>query len=68
MATEKEALKPKEIKVESSIPGYAHTRISGSCGQDVTVEDIEKKFYHSYFGGRNAWVRDGKFGVITHTD
>ena len=59
---------PKEIKVESSVPWYAHTRISGSCGPDVTVQDIVDRFYDSYCGGRDAWVRDGKFGVVRHDD
>jgi len=57
-----------QITIESSTQGYCHTQIYGSCSQDVTVHDIEERFYDPYFGGRNAWVRDGKFGVIVHND
>jgi len=57
-----------QITIGSSVQGYCHTRISGSCSEDVTVSDIEERFYDPYFGGRNAWVRDGKFGVIVHND
>jgi uncharacterized protein YceK len=46
--------------------GYNHDRLSGTCGSDVTVKDIEAKFYHSYFGGRDAWVRDGQWGCVVH--
>lgn len=48
--------------------GYAHTRLSGTCGPDVTVKDIQAKFYHPYFGGREAWVRNGHWGCVVHTD
>ena len=58
----------KWMQVESSINGYAHTTISGRCGPDVTREDVEARFYHSYFGGRGAWVKDGRFGCVIHTD
>ena len=60
----------EEIKftVESSQCGYAHTRISGTYTGPATVKDVEKRFYHSYFGGRDAWCRDGRFGVVVHTD
>ena len=61
-------MEDKEIKVISHIPGYAHTKYSGTCGKDVTVQDIKDKFYHSYFGGRGAWVRDGKWEAISHND
>jgi len=57
-----------QITIESSHQGHCHTQIYGSCSQDVTVQDIEQRFYDPYFGGRNAWVRDGKFGVIVHND
>lgn len=58
----KEASPPeaKRISITDSQRGYAHTQYYGTCGPDVTVEDIKKSIYHSYFGGRNAWVRDGK--------
>ena len=58
----------KWTKVTKSYPGYKHTQIYGECGKDVTVEDIKKQYYHPYFGGRNAWISDGKFGVIMHDD
>lgn len=49
-------------------PGYAHVRIQGTCAADATVEEVRKAFYHDYFGGRDAWVSDGRFGVVVHTD
>jgi hypothetical protein len=58
----------KHIEVTWSEPGYAHTKMGGTCGPDVTVEDIEKRFYHDYFGGRGAWVRAGQWGAIRHDD
>lgn len=58
----------KRITVVNSTRGYAHTRLSGTCGSAVTVEDIRKRFYHPYFGGRDAWVRDGQWGAICHDD
>jgi hypothetical protein len=48
--------------------GYGHCTVSGVCSPDVTVEDVKKRFYHWYFGGRGAWVRDGRFGCTIHTD
>lgn len=59
-----------EIKftVEHREHGYAHARISGTYTGPATVEDVKKKFYHYYFGGRDAWCRDGKFGAVIHTD
>lgn len=48
--------------------GYNHVNVSGVCSPDVTVEDVKKRFYHFYFGGRDAWVRDGKFGCTIHID
>lgn len=58
----------KTITVERRAPGYAHVQLYGTCGPDVTVEDIQKRFYHDYLGGRSAWVRDGSWGCIVHTD
>lgn len=37
-------------------PGYAHNAYEGECSVDTTVEDIQRKFYDPYFGGREAWV------------
>lgn len=48
--------------------GYGHVTVSGVCSPDVTVKDVEKRFYHWYFGGRDAWVKDGRFGCTIHTD
>lgn len=59
---------PKWIEVTNRRPGYAHTQLWGKCSPEVTVEDIEKKFYHPYFGGRGAWVRNGEWGAIRHDD
>lgn len=58
----------KRITVEDTQYGYAHTRYSGACSSDVTVDDIKKRFYHSYFGGREAWVKDGRWSAVCHTD
>jgi len=56
----------KQIEVTHTEHGYNHDRLSGTCGPDVTVKDIEERFYHSYFGGREAWVRDGRWGCVVH--
>lgn len=56
------------FNVTDTQPGYAHTRISGTYTGPATVEAVKKRFFHSYFGGRDAWCRDGKFGVVVHTD
>jgi hypothetical protein len=58
----------KRMEVDTRQPGYAHVTVQGTCGPDVTVEDVRKRFYHWYFGGRDAWVKDGRFGVTIHTD
>lgn len=58
----------KWIKVTKVTPGYAHTDYQGECGPDVTVDDIKKKFYHSYFGGRGASVSNGKWRATSHDD
>lgn len=57
-----------EFIVEHHIAGYAHVTINGTYTGPATVEDVKQKFYHSYFGGRDAWCRDGKFGCVVHTD
>jgi hypothetical protein len=66
--TTKDSEEGKRIEVDLRVPGYAHTRLTGTCGPDVTVEDVRQRFYHEYFGGRDAWVRDGRWGVIRHDD
>jgi len=58
----------KRIEVTHREPGYAHVRLQGTCFSDVTVDDIIREFYHEYFGGREAWVRDGRWGCVVHTD
>lgn len=58
----------KIMTVTNQEPGYANCRIQGTCSSDVTVEDVHKQFYHWYFGGREAWVKDGRFGCVIHTD
>jgi hypothetical protein len=48
--------------------GYNNTTVRGTCPDDATVQEVKDRFYHEYFGGRDAWVRDGKFGCTIHTD
>ena len=58
----------KEITftVTNTVHGYNHDTIYGTFTGPATVKDVEDRFYHFYFGGRNAWVKDGKFGCIVH--
>lgn len=58
----------QQMSVTSRSDGYGHCTVSGVCSPDVTVEDVKKRFYHFYFGGRAAWVKDGRFGCTIHTD
>lgn len=58
----------KQMSVTSRSHGYNNTSIQGVCSPDVTVEDVKKRFYHDYFGGRGAWVSGGKFGCTIHID
>ena len=58
----------KQMIVIDRSNGYNNVTVSGVCSPDVTVEDVKKRFYHCYFGGRHAWVSDGKFGCTIHTD
>ena len=49
--------------------GYNHDIIYGHYeGDDPTIEQVEKEFYHSYFGGRHPWIdiATKKFGVTVH--
>lgn len=48
--------------------GYAHETLTGTYTGKATADDVCKKFYHPFFGGREAWARDGKFSVVVHTD
>ncbi len=58
----------RQMIVTARSAGYAHVAVRGDCSPDITVEDVKKRFYHWYFGGRDAWVRDGRFGCTIHTD
>jgi len=42
--------------------------VQGTCPLDATVEEVKERFYHEYFGGRGAWVKDGRFGCTIHLD
>jgi len=66
--TNESAPAEKRMDVEIREAGYAQVTLYGSCDADVTVEDVKERFYHPYFGGRDAWVKDGRFGVVCHTD
>lgn len=48
--------------------GYKNTTVQGTCPADATVEEVKDRFYHDYFGGRDAWVKDGRFGCTIHLD
>ena len=58
----------KEIITTNSRPGYKHTMHEGTCGKDVTLRDIKNRIYHPMFGGRSAWVGNGKWRAIRHND
>jgi len=58
----------KQMVVTERGQSYGTASVSGVCSPDVTVEDVQKRFYHFYFGGRGAWVKDGRFGCTIHTD
>jgi hypothetical protein len=58
----------QQMVVTQRVAGHHHVTVSGVCSPDVTVEDVKKRFYHSYFGGRGAWVSGGKFGCTIHLD
>ena len=63
-----EAERWMQFEVTQRSHGYAHVMVSGSCPPDATVEEVKERFYHWYFGGRDAWVEDGRFGCTIHTD
>lgn len=56
------------FEVTSRTEGYNHTTVQGTCPADATVEEVKERFYHWYFGGRGAWVKDGRFGCTIHND
>lgn len=62
------AAEPVEFTVTARMGGYAHVTLYGTYTGPATVEDVRKRFYHDFFGGRDEWVRDGHFGVTVHTD
>lgn len=55
-----------EVTIRSH--GYNNETVQGTCPQDATVKEVEERFYHWYFGGRGAWVKDGRFGCTIHLD
>jgi hypothetical protein len=57
-----------QFETTSEERGYGHVTVQGTCPPDTTVKEVEERFYHWYFGGRNAWVKDGQFGCTIHTD
>lgn len=63
-----DAQRALSFKVESTSHGYNNTTVQGTCPPDATVQEVKDRFYHDYFGGRDAWVRDGKFGCTIHLD
>lgn len=63
-----EAQRALSFEVTQRSPGYAHVTVSGTCPADATVQEVEERFFHWYFGGRDAWVKDGRFGCTIHTD
>lgn len=63
-----EAERALSFKVTGRTEGYGHTRVQGDCPHDATVEEVKARFYHDYFGGREAWVENGRFGCVIHQD
>lgn len=63
---------PDPFVIESRATGYAHERFVGTCPAGTTKEQVAKRFYHEYFGGREAEVwttADGitHFTAVRHT-
>lgn len=63
-----EAPDPVTFILDRSEPGHNHARLTGTYTGPATVADVEKRFFHAYFGGREAWVKDGRFGCVVHLD
>lgn len=57
-----------EFTVSQRLGGYAHVTLYGTYTGPASVKDVEQRFYHPYFGGREAWVKDGQWGCVVHTD
>ena len=68
MAEEKKRPGEKEIRITSSVPGHAHTKLRGICGVNVTEEDIRREIFHPIFGGRDVFVLEGQWSAIRHED
>ena len=56
------------FEVTSRGHGYNNVTVQGTCPEDATVDEVKAAFYHEYFGGRGAWVKDGRFGCTIHID
>lgn len=63
-----EAERALSFKVTDRTHGYNSETLQGTCPLDATVEEVKTRFYHDYFGGRGAWVKDGRFGCTIHID
>lgn len=63
-----EAERKLSFDVTDRYPGYNQVTVQGVCPADATVEEVKERFYHEYFGGREAWVKDGRFGCVIYTD
>lgn len=63
-----QAQRALSFEVTSRSYGYNNETVGGTCPLDATVEEVKERFYHWYFGGRNAWVKDGRFGCTIHLD
>lgn len=62
-------LQGKVIQVLTRERRYKVEAIQGYYTGPVTVQDIEERFYHEHFGGRDAKLLDGnRFSVIRHLD
>lgn len=59
-----------EFKVERAEHGYNHVRYHGTFTGPATIDDLKKRFYHEYFGGREARLDANlkTFSVVTHID
>lgn len=63
-----EAERAMSFKVTDRSFGYHTETVQGTCPVDATVDEVKNRFYHDYFGGRGAWVSDGRFGCTIHLD
>lgn len=63
-----QAERAMSFEVTQRSNGYNHVTVQGTCPIDATVQEVKDRFYHDHFGGRDAWVKDGRFGCVIHTD